>query len=178
MRLHRLIGLGLLAAVLMGCNLPDAAAKREATSSPTATASEVAFVLRAHSPSYLPAFTQPDAGCNWVGVAGQVLDNQSKPVDHVAVVVKGKFNGKDVNQAGNSGTATAYGPGGFEVLIGEQSEDTLGNLTIQLFDDKNKPLSDIYPIVTYQDCQKNLIVYTFQASKASQNEIFVPFVIH
>ena len=29
------------------------------------------LALKDGSPRYLPAFTQPDAGCAWVGVAGQ-----------------------------------------------------------------------------------------------------------
>jgi hypothetical protein len=125
------------------------------------------FIMYSDSPRYLPAFTQPDAGCAWVGVAGQVLDQSGAPLEGVVVLVKGTFNGKRVDARTFSGQQTAYGVSGFEVQIGDLSADSANTLTIQLANSKLEALSEVAALTTYNDCQRNLLLVNFQAQSDS-----------
>lgn len=125
------------------------------------------FTIQSGYPDYLPAFTRPDAGCAWVGIAGQVLDSFNQPLSGIRVHVTGSFNGLMIESTVTSGDHTAYGPAGFEIQVGTQAMDSQNSLTIQLLDDSGQPLSPAYPITTYADCQKNLILIQFQASPNS-----------
>ncbi len=133
------------------------------------------FVLQSDSPRYLPAFTQPEAGCAWVGIAGQVFDENRQPIDGVVVLVKGYFNGKVIDTMSLSGLGKAYGPAGFEIQIGDRSAETSNALTIQLVNDQFEALSEAYPLTTYDDCQRNLILINFQA-KSDEWRLFLPAV--
>lgn len=125
------------------------------------------FIIQPGYPNYLPAFTQPEAGCAWVGIAGQVLDQFNQPLPGIRVHVTGSFNGLRIDSTVTSGDHTAYGPAGFEIQIGTQSIESQNNLTVQLLDDSGQPLSSPFPLTTYADCQKNLILIQFQASPNS-----------
>ncbi len=147
--------------------LPDgAAAAQPATVQPPAGYDLTAgypFEPQSDSPRYLPAFTQPDAGCAWVGVAGQVFDQAGSPVQGVVVLLRGYFNGKLLDERTLSGQQTAYGESGFELQIGDLSADTINALTIQLANSKLEALSEPVALATYDDCQRNLILINFQA---------------
>lgn len=147
---------------------PNEAAPEQPTTlaPPVVDAASRLFGLQEGYPQYLPAFTQPQAGCAWVGVAGQVLDQNGQPMEGVLVVVKGYFNGILIESMVLSGLSSAYGPAGYEIKIGEQSADSSNALTIQLLNERFEPLSDAYPVDTFDDCQKNLILYNFQAHPA------------
>ncbi len=132
-----------------------------------AAVASIPFGLNPDSPRYLPAFTQPDAGCAWVGVAGQVFDQSGAPLEGVVVVVKGYFNGILLDAQTVSGLHQAYGQSGFEVKIGDLSADTNNALTIQLVNSKFEALSAVYPLTTYNDCQRNLILVNFEAQSDS-----------
>ncbi len=129
-------------------------------------AAAMPFALQEGYPQYLPAFTQPQAGCAWVGIAGQVFDAQSQPVEGVAVVVKGYFNGVLIESLVLTGLNENYGPAGYEIKIGDQSSESSNALTIQLINERFEPLSSAYPVATYDDCQKNLILHNFVARTA------------
>jgi len=146
----------------------------EPTATPLPTPSEP-FRMQLGSPSYLPAFTRPEEGCAWVGIAGQVFDPSGLPMENMAVVVKGFFNGQQVDAITLSGLGKLYGPGGYEVTIGTASADTVDALTIQLVNDKFESMSEVYPLPTYNDCQKNLILVNFQANAAAQS-LFLPSI--
>lgn len=136
-----------------------------------------AFVLQAGSPAYLPAFTHPEAGCAWVGIAGQVFNSAGLPQDNIVVVVKGLFNGKAVDALALSGLAKAYGAGGYEIQVGTASATTSEALTIQLLNDKFEPLSPVYPVQTFDDCQKNLILMNFQSTE-NQFWLYLPAILN
>jgi hypothetical protein len=125
------------------------------------------FIIQPGFPDYLPAFTRPEAGCAWVGIAGQVLDQFNQPLPGIRIHVVGSFNGLMIDSTVTSGDHTAYGPAGFEIQVGTQSIESQNNLTIQLLDDSGHPLSPPFHLTTYADCQKNLILIQFQASPNS-----------
>ncbi|BAJ64949.1 hypothetical protein [Anaerolinea thermophila] len=155
------------------------AATPESSPAPSAPAPSPtpAFVLQAGSPAYLPAFTHPEAGCAWVGIAGQVFNSAGLPQDNIVVVVKGLFNGKAVDALALSGLAKAYGAGGYEIQVGTASATTSEALTIQLLNDKFEPLSPVYPVQTFDDCQKNLILMNFQSTE-NQFWLYLPAILN
>ena len=119
------------------------------------------YSLQSNNPTYTQNFAHQDLGCKWIGVAGQVFDQQQNPVSSVVVQLKGTMNGTPITELGMTGTARIYGPAGYELLLGSQPFNSSGALTIQLLDSQGKPLSAAVPINTYQDCQKNLILVNF-----------------
>lgn len=169
-------GIILLGFFLTGCGSVGVQAKASPTqsdpdlavlSSQSPSAEDGSFIIQPGYPDYLPAFTQPEAGCAWVGVAGQVLDQFNQPLPGIRVHVTGSFNGLRIESTVTSGDHTAYGPAGFEIQVGTQSIESQNNLTIQLLNDSGQPLSPPFPLSTYADCQKNLILIQFQASPNS-----------
>jgi hypothetical protein len=119
------------------------------------------YWLQTNNPAYLASFAHPDAGCNWLGVTGQVFDPAGNPVEGINVVVSGTLNGVAVNTTGITGTSKIYGPGAFEIVLGTQPVDSQGALAAQLVDANGKPISVTVPINTYKDCQKNLTLVNF-----------------
>lgn len=133
----------------------------------TSSGSDFPFQLQPDSPSYLPAFTQPQAGCAWVGIAGQVFDEQGQPLTGINLFIKGELNGRPIEIITKSGSNQAYGPAGFEVQISDRSAETQNAVSVQLFNDQGLALSPAFPISTYDDCQRNLILVNTQASSSS-----------
>jgi len=106
----------------------------------------------------------PTSGCTWLGVGGQVLDKNNKPLSNQQIQMGGTLNGKAIGPLLTlSGTtpASQYGDGGFEVVIGNQPVDSTGALWVQLFDISGKPLTDKTYFDTYKDCTKNLVLIVF-----------------
>ncbi len=104
---------------------------------------------------------KPNSGCNWVGVAGQVFDLQRRPVMGVRVWLRGTYNGKRVDLLSLTLESSPYGPSGFEFTLGDTPLNSTGQLSIQLLDQANIPISERVYFDTYEDCQKNLIIINF-----------------
>ncbi|HEX9013910.1 MAG TPA: hypothetical protein VF813_10350 [Anaerolineaceae bacterium] len=119
------------------------------------------YSLQPNTPAFMPNFAHPDVGCKWLGVTGQVFDQQGNPVSKIRVWVTGTLNGVKISQLGMTGTSPAYGPGAYEVQLGSQPVNSQGSLVLQLVDSSGKTVSDKIPLVTYQDCQKNLVLVNF-----------------
>lgn len=129
---------------------------------PTATvASSATYRIQSGNPSRMSNFTHPDAGCNWIGVAGQAFDENGKPVSSLAVSVKGTFGSTNIDLLSVTGSAPAYGPGGYEVILGTKPLATTGKLVIQLLDASAKPLTEKIAFDTSADCAENLILINF-----------------
>lgn len=119
------------------------------------------------TPTYLSAQTF-NKGCNWLGVVGQVLDAQGRPVAApFFVVVQGQVNGQTFNRIGYAGTAPQLGQvegqvSGFEVPLSDIPFNSTGLLTIQLFDlNTGLPLSPPVPFDTFADCERNAVLVNF-----------------
>lgn len=123
-------------------------------------------VLHDGSPQYIPATSfHPDVGCNWMGVAGQVIDVNGAPVQGLIVEVGGSLDGENIGnptvlQA--TGLATAYGEAGFEVKLADEPIESLGSVWIQVLDQAGLPLSERISFFTFDDCEKNLIIIYFK----------------
>ncbi len=105
----------------------------------------------------------PDAGCNWMGVAGQVFDLSGAPVSGQQVRVGGSLLGAPIELLSLTGVTTAYGNNGFyEFTLGEKPVNSTGTLWVQLLDQSGLPMSDKIYFDTYDACEKNLIFVNFK----------------
>ena len=133
----------------------------------------VPFGLQSVSPFFISNFGNTKDGCNWMGIAGQVFDNKQLPVDGLVVVVEGKVNNNKVESLGFTGLSPAYGPAGYEVVLGKESVP--GEFWLQLFDQKGNPLSDIYSFETPGGCEQNLGILNFTLM-IKEYEMFIPTI--
>jgi len=60
-----------------------------------------------------------------------------------------------------TGYSTQYGQGGYEITLANSLVATTGTVWIQLMDQQKLPLSDKVYFDTYDDCQMNLIIISF-----------------
>ncbi|MEA4906567.1 MAG: hypothetical protein GYA17_21340 [Chloroflexi bacterium] len=131
--------------------------------SPTATVPEIKpYIVQLNSPVYLQNFANSSAGCNWMGIAGQVFDKQGNPLPNLVVVVEGFLNDRPVEEIGLTSLATAYGPGGYEIQLASNVSDTSNSLFVTLYDLSGQALTYPLPFNTYNDCNRNLILVNFQ----------------
>jgi hypothetical protein len=120
------------------------------------------YVLLQGDPKAVPNIGQPLAGCNWTGVAGQALGIDGAPVIGVFIELTGTFSGQSVYHLTMTGLAPQYGPGGYEITLGDRPLDSDDALTVQLFDQAMLPLSDKVTFDTFEDCDRNLILVNFK----------------
>jgi hypothetical protein len=127
---------------------------------------DMPVALHEGSPQYIPAASfHPDLGCNWLGVAGQVIDINGAPVQGLIVELGGTLDGENIGnptvlQA--TGLARAYGEAGYEMKLADDPLDSSGTLWIQVLDQAGLPLSEKIYFYTFDDCQKNLIIIYFK----------------
>lgn len=119
------------------------------------------YVLQEGDPVAIPNIGHQDAGCNWMGVAGQATGLNGAPVVGLFVQLSGTLEGNPEDQLGMTGTATQYGQGGYEFFLGDTPIASKDTLSVQLFDQAMLPLSDKVYFETYADCQRNLIFINF-----------------
>jgi hypothetical protein len=134
-----------------------------ATPEITATPSGYTFEVQEGSPSAV-AWTSfhPEADCNWSGVAGQVTSLNDEAVPGLLVQLGGSMPGMDtLDMYSITGYATQYGEGGYEITLANSLVATTGTIWIQLMDQQKLPLSDKVYFDTYDDCEMNLIMISF-----------------
>jgi hypothetical protein len=88
-----------------------------------------------------------------------VFDADTRPVLGLVVHLTG--GGLDVSSV--TGGAPDLGPGGYEIVLGDAPIDSDGVYHLRLLAATGEPLSAVYPLRTYADCTKNLIVVNFAA---------------
>lgn len=120
------------------------------------------FVMQENNPQYIPNIYHPDAGCNWLGVGGQVIGLDGSAVLYLSIKLGGSLNGESVEMVTISGTAPQYGQAGFEFKLADQPVDSIQNLYVQLLDQADLPLSDKYYFDSFNDCEKNLVLINFK----------------
>jgi hypothetical protein len=107
----------------------------------------------------------PEASCNWLGVAGTVVDSKNSDVIGMVVRLVGTLNGKRVEMTQVSGVSTAYGKSGFEFFLGTVPISSNDTLFVQLLDLAGLPLSANVYIDTFNDCNKNLVLVRFKMNR-------------
>jgi len=134
------------------------------TNTPQVIETPFPFESQSVTPAYIKNFGHPSEGCDWMGVAGQVFDENMTPLLNSVVLIYGKINGKIFENMGVTGVPEAdiYGPGGYEIKISDQVFASKDLLAIQIFDLNGIPISEVVFFETFADCGKNLIIINFQ----------------
>lgn len=132
--------------------------------SPVPTAdleSGTTFSIQEGSPFYEINTFHSDAGCNWLGVAGQIYDNEGTPVSGILVEVGGSLGSLEISGLTLSGMAPGYGDGGYELRLNDSPSASNGEIWIQLLDQANLPLSEKIYFQTFDSCDSNLVMLNF-----------------
>ncbi len=119
------------------------------------------YIVQQGTPAWLPNYSHPDAGCSWLGIAGQAFDLNSKPVKNLIVEIGGNFEGIDKQLLSLTGLAPMYGEGGYEIALSDHVSNSHQSLWIQIRDLASGTLSEKVYFDTFADCQKNLILINF-----------------
>jgi hypothetical protein len=125
------------------------------TATRTPTRSAFQYTLQPGSPAYLN--NTNTAGCNWMGIAGQVFNMSGQAVIGLLV----HLEGGGLNYDSLTGSKTFYGSGGYELYLNDHVVQTTNIYRVQLRNQGGAPLSDTYVINTFADCNKNLILVNF-----------------
>jgi hypothetical protein len=131
----------------------------ETPTGPTPTASPTLssflFTKTDSSPFYLQNFANK-AGCNWMGIAGEVLDlNRNPIVGSHRVHVWG--SGIDVRLT--TGTAPAYSPSGWEQFLFDSP--VIRDYNVQLETTNGTAVSQVYSVQSRASCNQNLVRFDF-----------------
>jgi hypothetical protein len=130
--------------------------------SPTATRqAPFPFVTQATPAAVDGTLYNPEHDCTWTGVAGQVLDLNGSPAVGIPVRLVGVFNGKYLDITTLTGTASIYGPSGYEFSLGDQPRATYESVWMQLSEQNGIPLSERLYLTTSADCNRNLLIINF-----------------
>jgi hypothetical protein len=103
--------------------------------------------------------------CNWMGVAGHVVDMQDRPATGITVQLVGSLNRRYVEQTSLTGTALAYGPSGYEFTLTDIPVTSIRSLSVYLLDQAGLPLSEKVTFDTFDDCTKNLVLINFKQAR-------------
>jgi len=104
----------------------------------------------------------PELGCSWWGVGGAAADLSGKQMFGLQVILKGVLNSQIISLFTVTGTAPAYGQGGFEFKLGDVPQNTNDQLYVQLLDQAGLPLSEQVYFDTFSECSKNLTLIRFK----------------
>lgn len=134
------------------------------------------YVVQPGTPTQVTNFLFPDAGCSYLGIAGQVFDINGQPVQGLIVEVSGVLDGNEVLQLVLTGSSTRLGQGGYEIRLAERALASEGTLNIQVLDLAGLALSDAIAFNTSAACDANQILLNFTATKIEYDEtIYFPF---
>lgn len=122
------------------------------------------FGLQAGSPRWLPNFSHPEMGCNFLGVAGQVFGPQGAPEKMLIIEAGGTLAGNDVFALSLTGNDFIYGPGGYELILSDQLVPSNESVWIQVLNLQGQVLSEKIYIDIFSDCQRNLVLVNFVES--------------
>ncbi len=126
------------------------------TPTPSPTLSAFPFTKSDTSPFYLQNYAN-SAGCNWMGVAGEVLDLDRRPV------IPGSYKvhvwTDQIDQRVPVGGAPAYSPSGWEQFLAVSP--IVYTYNVQLESTNGTPVSQVYTFQSRDSCAENLIRFDF-----------------
>ena len=126
------------------------------TLTPSPTRSQYEFTKSDVSPLYLQNYAN-GAGCDWMGLAGEVLDLNRRPVITGAYRVHVWGNG--IDERAMVGGAPAYSPSGWEQFV--NNSPNTATYSVQLETVSGTAVSQVYSIQTRDSCNQNLIRVDF-----------------
>lgn len=141
--------------------IPSATPTPTETPAVTNTPSGAAIVPQPDSPKYTTNFANTKA-CQWMGLAGQVFDNKTNgAVTGLAVRIGGQLSGIPFDLTSLTGSAPAYGPGGYEFVLSDHPIASTKTLWVQILDTAGVPLSDRIYFDTSDKCSENLVLFNW-----------------
>lgn len=94
-------------------------------------------------------------GCQWLSIAGNALGLLGEPAINIAVEV----SGDNFTEIQFTGSATEFGPAGFEVNLGTTPREA--DFQIRLLGPSGESISDNIEITTGDSCDTNVAVIEF-----------------
>lgn len=159
-------------ATLPPTSTPFSLVKEEPTSAPADNANATStpkkswpFVAKGGKSVAIANIAHPEAGCDWMGVAGRVFDLKGAALQGQQVQLGGYLPGSSASfefVLTLTGLAPQYGPGYYEFTLSDHPIASGRTLWIQLLDQQGLPLSDKTYFTTYEDCDKNMILLDFE----------------
>lgn len=126
------------------------------TPTPKPTRSAFPFTKSDISPFYLQNSAN-SAGCDWLGIAGEVLDLTGNPVPVGRYVVHVWGEGVDTKVI--AGSAPAYSDSGWEVFL--FNAPVVREYNVQLESENGTAVSQLYRVQTKASCNENLVRLDF-----------------
>lgn len=117
------------------------------------TRSPFPFTLANEVVTYIP--NPNDQGCRWASIAGAVVSLNGEAVSGLAVRVVGE----GIDEIRFTGTAPAFGPGGYEIFLNGAPLDA--QYTVQLLSQTGAPISEAFTVSTATECDQNVAVVSF-----------------
>lgn len=126
-----------------------------------ATATGPAFGLQPGAPVLTPNIAN-DLGCDWMGVGGQVFDQEGEPITDLGVHLEGTLGEQSFELDTLTGSAPNLGPAGYVFDLADQPIASEETLWIQLNDTAGVPLSDPVFLNTSDSCDENLVLVNWR----------------
>lgn len=122
---------------------------------PTPTPGPYPFAKSETSPLYLQNFN--GLGCDWMGVAGEVLDSDGHafPAGIYNIHVWGNW----IDDRIVAGSNLAYGPSGWEVTLADAPVVRVYEIQMETL--AGAPLSQVYEFSSRASCNQNLVIFNF-----------------
>jgi hypothetical protein len=114
------------------------------------------FAKTANSPFYLQRYVD-NGGCNWMGIAGEVLDLNRKPVPVGSY--RAHVWGSGVDERVTVGSAPSYSPSGWEQFLFDSP--IVRDYNVQLELPNGTAVSRVYRVQSRSSCEENLIRFDF-----------------
>jgi hypothetical protein len=137
----------------------------EATATVTETPEEEAeypFVLQVGSPALIENFINGSA-CEYMGVFGQVFNDENQPILELTVHLGGELEGVgEIDLYALTGSELDAGPGGYLFNVANEPIASSGTLWIQLEDGDGNPISEQVYLDTSDSCSENLILVNWR----------------
>jgi hypothetical protein len=138
------------------------------------------FVVQAGTPVLTSNFVDLEAGCNWMGVAGQVFNRTDQPVEGLIAEVGGSLAGNTTLSLALTGGFSALGSGGYLIKLSDQPIASENTLWVQLFDLSGTALSEKVYFSTFagdDGCEKNLVVVNFRELGSLNPDYYFPSIL-
>lgn len=120
------------------------------------------FALQSDPSAINAEVLYPERACRWMGVGGQVLDLQGRPLTGMTIQVGGVLENVAVNQTSLTGLALKYGEAGYEFELAKMPTASEKTLWLRMIDQANLPLSPRIYFNTTATCDKNLVIINFK----------------
>lgn len=95
--------------------------------------------------------------CEWASIGGTVQAADGSALNGYRI----RITGVGLDNTVFSGTATAFGGGGYEFPLG--AAPTEGMYSVQLFSPQGAPISALQTVQTVADCARNVVLLAFMA---------------